>query len=369
MKVRNLLYIGAMSLLFASCGANTNTADTTSTAEVAEVVEPVGENTDVTTEEVSEPTVETEQVADEADVDKTADSATEVTIIDAHGEVTVPKNPQRVVALDNRTFEILENFGIDLVAAPKDIMPASSSYKNDDSIENIGNHREPNLEILAAADPDLVIVGQRFASYYEDIKELAPNAAVVDFDVDVSEEAESPGENLIQGFITTTLSLGEIFDKQAEAEKLIADLEESLDRASAAYNGESVMALVVSGGEIGFSAPKYGRVWGPVYEILDLKPALEVDGDSSDHKGDDISVEAIAESNPAYLLVLDRDAATSDAADSQPAEDVIENSQALNTLDVIAANKVYYAPKDTYTNESIITFIEIFNGLADLFQK
>ena len=68
-------------------------------------------------------------------------------------------------------------------------MPADSPYVNDDSVQNIGNHREPNLEIIAAANPELVIVGQRFAGYYEDIKELVPNAAVIDLNFDVSENA------------------------------------------------------------------------------------------------------------------------------------------------------------------------------------
>ena len=49
-------------------------------------------------------------------------------------------------------------------------MPADSAYKNDKTVKNIGNHREPNLEIIAAANPELVIVGQRFAGHYEEIK-------------------------------------------------------------------------------------------------------------------------------------------------------------------------------------------------------
>ena len=40
----------------------------------------------------------------------------------------------------------------------------------DESVLDIGNHREPNLEIIAAVEPELVIVGQRFATFYEEIK-------------------------------------------------------------------------------------------------------------------------------------------------------------------------------------------------------
>ena len=318
-------------------------------------------------EEIDTSSVETTDK--EVDKDVSGDSNNTITITDNHGEVVVPKNPQRVVALDNRTFEILEEFGVDLVAAPKDVMPDGISYKNDESVENIGNHREPNFEILAAMDPDLVIVGQRFADYYDEIKELVPNAAIIDIDINVSEDADNPGNNLLEGFKNTTMILGEIFEKEDEASDLVNRLEESIEKAKSSYNSESVMGLIVSGGEIGYSAPSYGRVWGPIFDILELNPSLKVDGDSSDHQGDDISVEAIAESNPYYLMILDRDAGTNEAAESKPAEDVIENSQALENLEVISQDRIYYAPKDTYTNEYIITFIDIFNGLGDLFNK
>ncbi len=297
------------------------------------------------------------------------ESSDTVKIKDIHGEVEVKKNPKRVVALDNRTFETLSDFGVKLLAAPKDVMAKTSPYVSDDSVENIGNHREPNLELLAAADPDFVIVGQRFAKYYDQIKELLPNATIVDFSYDVSEKSEHSGENLINGFKESTLALGQIFEKEDKAQELVDKLDKSIKEAKEAYDGQSVMSLVVSGGDIGYAAPKSGRVWGPLYEVLGLKPSLEIDNSSSDHKGDDISVEAIAESNPHYLFVLDRDQATSDAETSTPAKDVINNSPALQGLDTIKNNRIYYAPDDTYTNESIQTYTKIFEGLKDLFQS
>ena len=160
-----------------------------------------------------------------------SDKPKTVEITDAHGTVTVPVNPKNVVALDNRTFETLADWGIELAAAPKDVMPADSPYVNDESVQDIGNHREPNLEIIAAVDPELVIVGQRFASFYEDIKELVPNAAVIDLNFDVSEKADSPGENLVNGLKDSTIALGKIFDKNEEAEQLVADFDQAIEDA------------------------------------------------------------------------------------------------------------------------------------------
>lgn len=293
-----------------------------------------------------------------------------VEITDVNGTVTVPVNPQNVVSLDNRTFETLSDWGIELAAVPKGVMPADSPYVADESVQDIGNHREPNLEIIAAVNPELVIVGQRFASYYDDIKALVPNAAVINLNFDVSEKASAPGESLVNGLKNSTIALGQIFDKNEEAEKLVADFDQAIEDAKTAYNGtDTVMSIVVSGGDIGFSAPGSGRVWGPMYEIFGWVSALEVSGATSDHQGDDISVEAIAQSNPDWIFVLDRDAGVSSTADAVPAQDVIDNSPALQNTTAVSEGKIIYAPNDTYTNESIQTYLELFENLTNTLSK
>lgn len=314
----------------------------------------------------SKPDDTVEQTEETANQDATESTQKTVMITDFRGqEVEIPVNPERVVSLDSRTFESLDDWGVKLVAAPKPLIPSHISYSDDADVVDIGNHREPDLEALAATDPQLVIVGQRFARLYEDIKELLPNAIVVDFNFDVSEEADSPGENLLNGLKQANHELAKIFEKEEEANELAQSLDQAVLDAKAAYqNGETVMGTIVSGGEIGYSAPSWGRVWGPVYEILGWEPALVVDESSSDHQGDDVSVEAIAQSNPDWLMVLDRDAAAVQS-ESTPAEDVIEGSTALSQTTVVQEGQIYYAPKDTYTNESIQTWIQIFTEIAE----
>lgn len=293
-----------------------------------------------------------------------------VDVTDRYGTVTVPVNPKNVVSLDNRTFETLEEWGIKLTAVPKGVMPADSAYVADESVLDIGNHREPNLEIIAAVNPELVIVGQRFASYYEDIKKLVPNAAVININIDVSADDGTAGDNLVNGFKDVTLMLGKIFDKNDEAKELVARFDKALEDAKAAYNGtDKIMSVIVSGGNIGYAAPGSGRVWGPLYDIFGWVPALSVENATSDHQGDEISVEAIAQSNPDWLMVLDRDAAISSTEQKTPAQDVIANAPALQNTTAVSKGQIVYAPADTYTNESIQTFIEIFEEIAKAFKK
>ncbi len=298
------------------------------------------------------------------------EEALTVEITDAHGTVTVPVNPKNVISLDSRSYETLADWGVELAAAPKGVMHADSPYVSDDSVQDIGNHREPNLEIIAAADPELVIIGQRFAGFYEEIKALVPNATVIDLEIDLSQEAETPGENLVNGVKNNTLILGRIFDKNKEAVELIAAFDHSIEEAKSAYNGtDTVMSVVVSAGNIGFAAPGAGRIWGPMYDMFGWVPALEVTGATSDHQGDDISVEAIAQSNPDWIFVLDRDAAVSSATDAVPAQDVIDNSPALKNTTAISKEQILYAPNDIYTNESIQTYIALFENLKSALNK
>ena len=311
-----------------------------------------------------------EAASSEASSSEETKASGTVTIKDATGEVEVPVNPQRVISLDNRTFDTLSDWGVKLVAVPKDVMDAQSPYVLDESVQNIGNHREPNLEIIAAADPELVIVGQRFASYYDDIKALVPNAAVINLDINVSETSEHLGEALVNGLKDYTTSLGQIFQKEAEAKKLNEDFDAAIATVKASYKPEKkVLAVIVSGGEIGFSAPKTGRVFGPWYEVFSWTPALEVNNSSTDHQGDEVSIEAIAESNPDYILVLDRDAAISKDSEHKPAKDVVENSEALKNVSAIVNGNVVYAPNNTYVTESIQTYIKLLGDIKTAFEK
>ena len=47
---------------------------------------------------------------------------------------------------------------------------------------------------------------------------------------------------------------------------------------------------------------------------------------------------------------------------------MIEGSDALRNVAAVKDGQIVYAPEDTYTNESIITYTEILNDIADAFE-
>ena len=289
-----------------------------------------------------------------------APQADTITVEDNSGQIEVPADPTSVIAVDNRSFETLDAWGIELSAAAVSLMPDTIGYTTDESLIDIGNHREPDLEQIVAVQPDLIISGQRFSQFNEQMAELAPDAVIVDLE-------PREGEPFADELKRQIAVLGEIFDKQDEASAMVADFDAAIDRAAAAYDSaDTVMALNASGGELGYLAPGVGRTLGPVFDILALTPALEVADASDDHQGDDISVEAVADSNPDWILVMDRDAAVSaDDPEYSPAASVIEDSEALARVSAVEQGQIVYMPADTYTNEGLQTYTEFFNDFAD----
>ncbi|MDN5821201.1 MAG: ABC transporter substrate-binding protein, partial [Brachybacterium sp.] len=217
-----------------------------------------------------------------------------------------------------------------------------------------------DLEAVVAAEPTLIVNGQRFTQYHDAFVKLAPEATVLELD-------PREGEPFADELKRQVGVLGQVFGKETEAEQRGTDLDAAMERVRSAYDGAAtVMAVTTSGGDIGFIAPGMGRTLGWTFEALGLAPALEIEGASDDHQGDDISVEAIADANPDWILVMDRDAAISaDDPEYTPANEVLDSSEALSGVTAVAEDNIVYMPADTYTNESIQTYTEFFTDLAD----
>lgn len=300
------------------------------------------------------------EVAPEDSVDA---APTTVTIEDNHGSVEVPVNPETVVALDNHVFETLSAWDIPLAAAPKGVMGEGlwPEYVEDEAVLDVGNHREPNLEMIVAAQPDLIIAGYRFSESYDDIVAQNPDAVVIDL-------APREGEEIGSELVRLTEALGQIFDREDDAAELIAAYDEGLAAATEAYDGSStVMTLMASAGELSYIAPVNGRSLGMLYPTLDLVPAIEQDG-STDHMGDDINVEAIVAANPDWIVLMDREGAMSSQTEGYvPPTELIEGSEALQSVTAVQEGNVLYTSPSFYLTEDIQTYTATYELLANAF--
>lgn len=291
-----------------------------------------------------------------------AAAATTISIEDNHGTLEVPASPQRVVALDNRVFETLSSWDVPLVAAPKGLMGQGlwPEYVDDEGVLDVGTHREPNLESVVAAEPDLIIGGMRFADHYGDLKSQNPDAAV-------AELSPREGEDLSAEIIRQVETLGTIFGREADAATIVDAYEQAIADAAAAYDGEStVVGLITSGGEIAYSAPVTGRSIGMLFPTLGLEPAIEQAAEDTSH-GDDISVEAIAAADPDWIIVLDRDGAGVGEGEYSPAAELIGGSEALASVTAVEKDQIIYLDPNFYLTEDIQSYTALYDQIADAF--
>lgn len=292
-----------------------------------------------------------------APVDEPA-AATTVTVEGNHGSIEVPVAPERVVALDNTTFQTLSDWGVKLVAAPKPLMyDLWPSLSGGDEVLDAGLHREPNIENILAAEPDLIVGGYRFRELYDQLKEIQPATI---------ETSPRDGEEHTSELKRQTTILGQVFDKNDEALKLNADLDAAIADAKAAYDpSQTVMGLITSGGKIAYAAPGEGRGVGVLFPTLGLTPALERAAEDASH-GDDISVEAIAAANPEWLFVLDRDAMFGEDG-YVSAKELVENAEALKNVPAVQKNQIVYLDGSFYLDEGIQAYTKLYRSAAEAF--
>ncbi|WP_430593294.1 siderophore ABC transporter substrate-binding protein [Humidisolicoccus flavus] len=280
-----------------------------------------------------------------------------ITIDTTNGAVEVPVNPERVVALDNTSFETLRDLGITPVAVPKGLLPdvGYEDWIADESILDVGMHREPNLEAVSEAEPDLIIGGYRFQDYQDDLESIA-------LTIDIAGNDEY-ADGWVESLKHQTETLGQIFEKEDEAAAIIEELEAAESEAAAATNGETVFLSVVSAGKIDNGAGRIGRILEPL-NLVDVFAGEEGDvhGDSG------LAPETIAQANPDWVIVLDRDAAAGEG-EVLPAEQVFAAQEAFANTTFTTEDHIIYLDPYFYVREGIQAYTEAYEQIATAFTK
>ena len=232
-----------------------------------------------------------------------------VTVQTARGEAVVPKNPQNVAVYDLGALDTLTTLGVPVGATiDKSMLPYLKGAF--DKAQHVGTLFEPNYEALGAFKPQLIIIGSRTSKAAQQLNELAPT---IDMTAD-SKNLRTSAEARIDAY-------AQIFGKQAEAEKLKADINQAFDAAREAAKGKGKgLVLIVSGGKLSAQSPN-SRLGGWLHQDIGLEP-VDIAMKEGSH-GMPVSFEYIKEKNPDWLFVLDRSAAIGE--EGKAAKDVLDN--------------------------------------------
>lgn len=243
----------------------------------------------------------------------------ELSITHQLGTATLKKNPGNIAVFDYGTLESLDKLGVEVTGVPQSNLPPHLKKYEDSKYTNVGTLKEPDFEKLNAMKPGVIFISGRTAEAYDELSQIAPT---IYLGVDNSKYLESMKENLD--------ILGQIFGKEAEVGQewgAIEDSVKAINEQAAASEGKGLVILT-TGGKVSAYGP--GSRFGIIHDEFGIAPAddtIEV----STH-GQSISFEFVAEKNPDYLFVIDRDAVVSEGGqEADPASKLVENDLVKKT--------------------------------------
>lgn len=296
-----LVLAGAMVLVAAGCGKR--------------------ENADVQSESVAAETVG-------------AGNQETITVVHSMGTTNVPYEPQRIAALDLAALDILDSLGLGdkVVGIPKkSSVSYLTSYIDNSGIVNLGSVKEVDMEALNSLEPDLIIIGGRLASEYENISKIAPTIGVqIDHEEGYLNSARKNVENIAS-----------LYGKESEAERIFADFEVRVQSLNAAAEGKtSITGLVTSG-----SMSTLGN--GSRCSLITNEVGFEnAAADVNATHGDTASFELLLDKNPDYIFVLDRDTAINSEG-AKVAKEVMDN-EIVHKTDAYQNDRIVYLTPDVW---------------------
>ncbi|GMK42648.1 ferrichrome ABC transporter substrate-binding protein [Paenibacillus sp. CCS19] len=182
----------------------------------------------------SETTAATSETTASTDSEKTDASAAESNTTEtrnikhALGELPITGVPSKIVVLEWTYAEDLLALGIQ----PAGVADIENMKKNvalpielSADVQDVGTRQEPNLETIAALEPDLIIgVKFRHEATYDQLNSIAPTLIFDPY------PPEGQGDQY-QEMVDTFKTIADVAGKSAEAEAVLADLQKSYDDA------------------------------------------------------------------------------------------------------------------------------------------
>jgi iron complex transport system substrate-binding protein len=227
-------------------------------------------------------------------------AAEPVTIETARGPVTLEAAPERVVVFDIAALDSIDALGVAPVGVPDKLFVPYLEHLAGEA-EKVGTIFEPDLETVAALEPDLIVVGSRSSTQYDTLADIAPT-------IDMTITGE---QSLSDEAVARIEAYGTLFEAEDAAAELVADIESKLETARAAVaDAGDALIVMTNGPKVSAYGP--GSRFGWLHSELGLAATIP-DVEAATH-GEAISFEFIHEADPDWLVVVDRSAAIGEEA-------------------------------------------------------
>ncbi|REG01351.1 iron complex transport system substrate-binding protein [Asanoa ferruginea] len=253
-------------------------------------------------------------------------------ITHAMGTTTVPLHPKRVVVLDTDKVDTAVSLGITPIGATQppeiDTFPA---YLGDlSSVKNVGEISEPDLEAIAALQPDLIL-GSKFRQekFYDELSAIAPTVFT-----------EKVGITWKDNFLLDGKALGQ----EQKAKDLLAGYEQrARDLGAKIPNAAGIKVSIVR------FMPAEIRVYGPdgfsgivVGDVGLGRPERQKLADKDDKRFDKVSPERIADLDGDVIFV------TAQGPTAQAQQKKVVDGNLWKDLSAVKAGKAYDVPAEVW---------------------
>lgn len=269
------------------------------------------------------------------------------------GPQTVENTPAKIAVLDIAAIDTLDALGVTIAGVPNSLYLERLQAKYAKA-EVVGTLFEPDLEVLNALAPDLIVVGGRSSGKQTETSRVAPSIDMTIW-----------GEDLTGQVRQRILDYGRIFDLNDKAQTLVSEFDHKIETAKNALEGKgTALILMTNGPKISVYGP--GSRFGWIHSVLGL-PAADPNIDASNH-GDAVSFEYVAETDPDWLIVVDRAAAV--GSNEQNAEATLDNALIRQTKAWKTGQVVYLPSASVYIAAGgAQATVEVIDSLIDGFSE
>lgn len=257
-------------------------------------------------------------------------------------DLEVPYDPQRIAILDMAALDIIDSLGLgDRVVGSANVtieyLLDYNPNASEGRIVNLGTVKTADLEKVAACEPDIIFIGGRLGSIYEELSVIAPVVYLaVDYD-----------KGVVNSTADNARTIASIFGMEDQVDAMMSGFQTRIDALKPVLEGKNVLLGMFNSNALGLMDTK--AQLNIIARELGANNLSETVGETTKAThGEEASWETIITLNPEYMFVLDRSAAIGATGEGVlGAREVIENDL-VKELDV-------------YKNGNIVYFVEHAN--------
>lgn len=266
-------------------------------------------------------------------------------------DTEVPYDPQRIAILDMAALDIIDAIGVgDRVvgSATTEIEYLQDYVPDDDKIKNLGTIKTADLVEVAACEPDIIFIGGRLGSVYDDLAAIAPVVYL----------ATDSEKGVVQSTADNAKTIASIFGLEDKVDEIVEGFDTRIEAIKAKYEGKNAVVGMYSGSNYSVLGND-GRCSIIGVELGFNNMGVDAGEITSTH-GNEASWETIVELNPEYMFVMDRNSAIGSSDGNPAVKDAIENDL-IKELDVYKNGNIIYLahPNVWYTAEGGIQALDV----------